>query len=217
MHATRLAYRPALDGLRAIAVLAVMLYHAQVGWLPGGFLGVDVFFVLSGYLITSLLIRETRAWGSIDLLGFWLRRARRLLPALFLVLCAVAVYGAYFVATDRLARLRGDALATLLYVANWRFASTGAVILRSVPGALAAAAHVVARHRGTVLLAVPALLDRLAPGGGLEQRSDLVFIVAAASSAFLMAALYVPGAIRPASITAPTPTLSHCWSARLLP
>ena len=71
-----LAYHPALDGLRAIAVVAVVAYH--FGWIRGGFLGVDLFFVLSGFLITSLLVGERSAHGRIDLVGFWARRARRL-------------------------------------------------------------------------------------------------------------------------------------------
>ena len=75
-----LPFAPALDGLRAIAVTAVLLYHGGVDWMPGGFLGVDLFFVLSGYLITSLLLAERRGTGGIDLRAFWLRRARRLLP-----------------------------------------------------------------------------------------------------------------------------------------
>src|SRR6478672_6807331 len=77
--APRLPYMPGVDGLRALAVAAVVAYHAGAAWLPGGFLGVDVFFVISGYLITSLLLAEHRASGSIDLVRFWLRRARRLL------------------------------------------------------------------------------------------------------------------------------------------
>ncbi|MEO7981558.1 MAG: acyltransferase family protein [Sporichthyaceae bacterium] len=125
MARDRLAYRPALDGLRAVAVLSVMLYHGQVGWLPGGFLGVDVFFVLSGFLITSLLLLEWRTWRSIDLATFWLHRARRLLPALFLVLVAATIFSAATLPSDRLGRFRGDAVATLFYVANWRFAATG--------------------------------------------------------------------------------------------
>ena len=79
-------YLPALDGLRALAVLAVILYHADMPWIPGGFLGVEVFFVISGYLITSLLLAEWGSQGTISLKHFWLRRARRLLPALFLLL-----------------------------------------------------------------------------------------------------------------------------------
>src|SRR4051795_6105533 len=77
---------PALDGLRAIAVTAVLLYHGGVSWMPGGFLGVDVFFVLSGYLITSLLLVERAGSGRIDLRRFWLGRARRLLPAALVVI-----------------------------------------------------------------------------------------------------------------------------------
>jgi len=78
-------YRPFLDGLRAIAVVAVILYHLDLAAVPGGFLGVDVFFVLSGYLITSLLLAEREVRGRIDFTGFYARRARRLLPALFLM------------------------------------------------------------------------------------------------------------------------------------
>jgi peptidoglycan/LPS O-acetylase OafA/YrhL len=121
MTSSRLRYQPGLDGVRALAVLAVLLYHAQLSWLRGGFLGVDVFFVLSGYLITRLLLAEWRRWGSVDLRAFWLRRARRLLPALFLVLLAVAGYAALLASDGQLAAIRGDALATVGYVANWRF------------------------------------------------------------------------------------------------
>jgi len=114
-------HRPALDGVRALAVVAVMLYHGVVSWAGGGFLGVDVFFVLSGYLITTLLLREWQRWGSIDLVGFYVRRARRLLPALVLVVMAVAAWAAFAAASDRLGAIRADGLSTLLYVANWRF------------------------------------------------------------------------------------------------
>ena len=85
-HLVRMRYMPGLDGLRAFAVTAVLLYHADLNWIPGGFLGVDVFFVISGYLITSLLLAEFRNQSRIGLGQFYLRRARRLLPALFLVL-----------------------------------------------------------------------------------------------------------------------------------
>src|SRR4051794_11977419 len=78
----RFGYRPALDGVRAVAVVGVLLYHGTLWWTAGGFLGVDVFFALSGYLITTLLVLEHDATGRIDLGGFWVRRARRLLPAL---------------------------------------------------------------------------------------------------------------------------------------
>jgi peptidoglycan/LPS O-acetylase OafA/YrhL len=118
--APSLGYQPALDGLRALAVLGVLLYHAQVSWVPGGFLGVDAFFVLSGFLITSLLVDEWRKHGRIDLRAFWVRRARRLLPALVLVVIAVGAYALFVARPDELDRIRGDAFGSLLYVANWR-------------------------------------------------------------------------------------------------
>lgn len=84
-------YLPGLDGIRALAVIAVVLYHADVTWMRGGALGVDVFFVLSGYLITLLLVAEHGRNGRISLAEFWRRRARRLLPALYMLLAAVTV------------------------------------------------------------------------------------------------------------------------------
>ena len=96
----------------------MLLYHAGQSWLPGGFLGVEIFFVISGYLITSLLRAEWSAKGSIDLAGFWWRRARRLLPALFALLLAVVGYAGLFL-PDELAGLRGDAVSGTLYVNNW--------------------------------------------------------------------------------------------------
>jgi peptidoglycan/LPS O-acetylase OafA/YrhL len=114
----RLRHQPALDGLRGAAVAGVLLFHG--GHLTGGFLGVDAFFVLSGFLITSLLLVESGATGRIALGAFWGRRARRLLPALALVLLAVALYAWLLARPDELATIRGDALATIGYFANWR-------------------------------------------------------------------------------------------------
>jgi peptidoglycan/LPS O-acetylase OafA/YrhL len=107
-----------LDGLRAISVLAVVAYHAGATWLPGGFLGVEVFFVISGFLITSLLLDERRRTGRIDVVRFWARRARRLLPALFVLLAGVLAF-AVVVLPDEVHRLRHDALAAAAYVTNW--------------------------------------------------------------------------------------------------
>jgi len=113
-------YMPGIDAMRALAVLAVFGYHAGLGWLPGGFLGVDVFFVISGYLITSLLLREFRGTGKIELARFWIRRARRLLPAVG-VLIAVAMIVSAIADPNKIDQTRGDALASLFYFANWHF------------------------------------------------------------------------------------------------
>jgi peptidoglycan/LPS O-acetylase OafA/YrhL len=121
---SRFPYLPGIDALRALAVLAVFFYHSGVGWMPGGFLGVDLFFVISGYLITSLLLREFRAGGAINLGRFWLRRAKRLLPAVG-VMIAVTMIVAAIVEPDRVVALRGDALASLAYFANWHFIFSG--------------------------------------------------------------------------------------------
>jgi peptidoglycan/LPS O-acetylase OafA/YrhL len=107
-----------LDGLRAVAVIAVVLYHADVTWMPGGFLGVDVFFVLSGFLITSLLLVELDRTGRIDFRAFYLRRARRLLPALFAVLAVTALLGAT-IAYDGASAFRRDLPGALFYYSNW--------------------------------------------------------------------------------------------------
>jgi peptidoglycan/LPS O-acetylase OafA/YrhL len=113
-----LDYQPTLDGLRALAVAAVIVYHANKSWLGGGFLGVEVFFVISGYLITLLLIAEAQQSGRISLRDFWLRRGRRLLPALWLMLLAVTVYCALF-HRETLGTLRGELVAALVYGFNW--------------------------------------------------------------------------------------------------
>jgi len=110
---------PALDGLRGLALLGVLLFHAN-GALPGGYLGVDLFFVLSGFLITSLLLAEQRETGRIALGPFWVRRARRLFPALLSLMPVVALYGRYFARQDELLTVRAQALAALAYVANWQ-------------------------------------------------------------------------------------------------
>jgi peptidoglycan/LPS O-acetylase OafA/YrhL len=109
---------PGLDGLRAVAVIGVLLYHAGVRWIPGGFLGVDLFFVISGFLITSLLLAESDLTGRISLRRFYLRRARRLLPALAAMLVVVVAFMAIFFRGD-LGQARGDVAAAAAYVSNW--------------------------------------------------------------------------------------------------
>jgi peptidoglycan/LPS O-acetylase OafA/YrhL len=120
-----LSYIPALDGVRAFAVLGVMAYHGDISWLPAGFLGVDAFFVLSGFLITSLLISEWQRRGTIFLGQFWARRARRLLPALLMLLVFVVLYANFVAPAGTYPGLRLDSLSTLFYVANWHFILIG--------------------------------------------------------------------------------------------
>ncbi len=117
-----LGQQPALDGVRAVAVVAVMGFHAAIRQFHGGYLGVDVFFVLSGFLITSLLAAERDTSGRIDLGAFYMRRALRLLPALFVmvaVVSVVAALGPHIAESDTMAR---DAPATLFYYVNWVYA-----------------------------------------------------------------------------------------------
>lgn len=117
-RADLLSYIPSLDGIRALSVLAVVVYHANKNWLSGGFLGVEVFFVISGYLITLLLLAESEKHGTVSLKQFWLRRARRLLPALWAVLIGVVVFASLF-QREILGTLRGDVVAAVLYGFNW--------------------------------------------------------------------------------------------------
>jgi len=121
-----LPYRPGLDGLRAIAVLGVFFFHLQFPWALGGYLGVETFIVISGYLITSLLLEDYRANGRINLKRFWLRRIRRLWPALYLLLIGVMVLG-LTIAPQSLPRLREDVPAAMFYFTNWLY------IIRDIP------------------------------------------------------------------------------------
>lgn len=116
---TRFGYEPALDGLRAISVIAVLLYHGGFSWMKGGFLGVEVFFVVSGFLITTLLIEERRRSGAVALGAFWVRRFRRLLPALLVVLVAVTVWVLTIGTAEQASQVRRDLPWALFYVANW--------------------------------------------------------------------------------------------------
>ena len=123
---SRTTHVPALDGVRAVAVAAVLAFHGGLPGASGGFLGVDAFFVLSGYLITALLLAEwTRNGGRLDLAAFWGRRARRLLPALLLVVTAVAIGARAWLPPEEVRLLRGDGIAALFYVANWRMILRG--------------------------------------------------------------------------------------------
>ncbi|MCY3883072.1 MAG: acyltransferase family protein [Chloroflexi bacterium] len=184
-------YLPGLDGMRALAVIAVVVFHSALGIAPGGFLGVEVFFVISGYIITRALLAERESSGRIALGSFWLRRARRLLPALFLLLFAVAAYTVVFEPGEA-AGLRRDILAALAYVTNWDLIVAGETYFDSWerPSLL--------RHLWS--LAVEEQFYVVWPllmAGGLailRNRLTLALILGgAAASAIAMAALYEPG------------------------
>lgn len=115
-----MGYIPGLDGIRALAVLGVLVFHGMPDWLPGGFLGVDVFFVLSGFLISTLLLEQLAARGSINFRVFYLHRARRLLPPLVAMIALSALLVVLF-AHDAAGQFRRSVLPSLFYVANWSF------------------------------------------------------------------------------------------------
>ncbi|TQS42192.1 acyltransferase family protein [Cryptosporangium phraense] len=189
----RLSHRPALDGLRAVAVVVVLLFHGGVSWLPGGWLGVDAFFVLSGYLITTLLLAEHERTGRIRLAAFWGRRARRLLPALLAVVTAVVGCAHWLVPPEERQPLGPDAVSALAYVANWRMLhrGDGYAALTASPSPLQ---HTwsLALEEQFYLLWPLVIVAALAwwRGRGLL----LGTLVAAGASAAAMALLYVPDA-----------------------
>jgi peptidoglycan/LPS O-acetylase OafA/YrhL len=194
MRAT-LAHMPALDGLRGMAVLGVLFFHADA-LLPGGYLGVDLFFVLSGFLITSLLILEHESTGRVDLAAFWGRRARRLFPALLAIMPAVALYAAFVAPPKELAGLRADALATLAYVANWRsiFTAKSYWDLFAAPSPLEHTWSLAIEEQFYVLW--PLVVVGLYRASRRGRRALLVTcLVLGAASAALMALLYDPARV----------------------
>ncbi len=114
-----MGYQPSLDGLRALSVAVVLLYHGGFSWMHGGFFGVEVFFVVSGFLITSLLLDEHDRNDGVSLRNFWLRRARRLFPALYAVLLAVAAWAALAGSAEQQSQVRRDIPWSIFYVNNW--------------------------------------------------------------------------------------------------
>ncbi|MGH9079127.1 MAG: acyltransferase family protein [Acidimicrobiales bacterium] len=116
---TRLGYMPALDGIRAVSIIGIMANHGGFSWAAGGVISVNVFFVLSGFLITMLLMKEWSRQGTIRLRAFWARRARRLLPALFVLLGGIGVYALLFMPGGTQSSVRSDGLSTLVYISNW--------------------------------------------------------------------------------------------------
>jgi peptidoglycan/LPS O-acetylase OafA/YrhL len=190
----RLAHMPGLDGLRALAVIAVLLYHAELAWIPGGFLGVEVFFVISGYLITALLLAEWRRRGCVDLKAFWLRRARRLLPALYLTVVVTLAFAVVFLPGE-VAGLRSDAIAAFGYVTNWYLVFGHESYFEAVgrPSLLKHLWSLAVEEQFYVLW--PLLFTAGISFGALrwrQRRMLLATLVGAGSSALMMAILYVP-------------------------
>lgn len=188
----KVRYMPGLDGLRALSVLAVIAYHLKLSWAPGGLLGVGIFFTLSGYLITDQLLTEWHNTGRLNLKYFWIRRMRRLLPAMFLMLAAVACW-LYFADHSRLISLKGAFLSAIFYVNNWwlifhkvsYFESFGA------PSPIGHLWSLAIEEQFYILwpLFLTAIL-RWVPRRG---RRVFIILMGAAASALAMALIYQPG------------------------
>ena len=191
----RLPYSPGLDGLRALAVIAVLLYHADLAFIPGGFLGVEVFFVISGYLITALLLAEWQRRGRIDLKNFWIRRARRLLPALYVLLIVCLAYAVVFLPGE-VAGLRDDVMAAVGYVTNW-YLILGHESYFEAVGRPSLLKHLwsLAVEEQFYLIWPPVLAFGLAIGATrLRYRRVLILALGGATAAAVaMAFLYAPG------------------------
>jgi peptidoglycan/LPS O-acetylase OafA/YrhL len=191
-------YMPGLDGLRAIAVLAVLAFHLGFGWAPGGLLGVGIFFTLSGYLITDILLSQLSSRGHIKLGRFWLARARRLLPALFLMLAIVVAWVTVF-GPAQPQQFRSAVVASALYVSNWQliFGDVSYFARFAPPGPLNHLWSLAIEEQFYIvwpfLLLLGTKLIRERPlAGGVRPRLAVATLVLACASAILMAVLYHP-------------------------
>ncbi len=181
-----------LDGLRGLAVLAVVAFHLWPSRVPGGFLGVDVFFVLSGFLITTLLLRERSRDGHVDLPHFWQRRARRLLPALVTVV-TVSVAAAWTVSADLLVGIGRQVLGALTFSSNWLEAAAGSDYFDRTAPTLFETFWSLAVEEQFYLL-WPIVFGTILALARTRRHRTRVALALAAGSALLMAILYTPGA-----------------------
>jgi peptidoglycan/LPS O-acetylase OafA/YrhL len=191
-------YMPGLDGLRAVAVLAVIAFHLGFGWAPGGLLGVGIFFTLSGYLITDILLSQLSARGHIKLGRFWLARARRLLPALFLMLAVVTAWVTVF-GPAQPQQFRDAVVANALYVGNWQliFGDVSYFARFAPPGPLNHLWSLAIEEQfyifwPFILLLGTKLLRERPLSSGVRPRLAVATLVLAFLSAILMAVLYRP-------------------------
>ena len=201
---------PALDGIRALGIVLVLFFHGGFSWAGGGFFGVDVFFVLSGFLITGLLVSEYRQNAGIGLARFWGHRVRRLVPALLVMLVGIVLYGYFLAPSDTLAQLRGDALATLFYFNNWHQISGGQGYFAgsNTPRPLL---HTWSLSIEEQFYLVWPLVVLLILHWSRSLRTLLVVTVAGAvASAVAMAVAFGNGSGRAAPTTAPTPGPRLC-------
>jgi peptidoglycan/LPS O-acetylase OafA/YrhL len=191
-------YMPGLDGLRAIAVLAVIAFHLGFGWAPGGLLGVGIFFTLSGYLITDILLAQLSARGHIKLGRFWLARARRLLPALFLMLAVVVAWVTVF-GPAQPQQFRDAVVANAVYVGNWQliFGDVSYFARFAPPGPLNHLWSLAIEEQFYIfwpfilLIGVKLVREKPLPSG-VRPRLAIATLVLALVSAILMAVLYRP-------------------------
>ena len=195
---------PALDGWRGLTIWVAISVHAGY-FTGGGVLSLDTFFTLSGFLITGILLREwlrgdARGAGRINLLSFWARRARRLLPALFVVLGAVLVYAAFVASSLGLDKVRGDVVSSVFYVANWRFVLSGQSYFSGFtePSPVLHLWSLAVEEQfyliwPPVVLGVLWLARRRVRATGAVVAVGVVALLGAVGSAILMASLYVQG------------------------